>query len=1496
MIMKKQLLASCVMACLSVAAFAQMRTGNPLSLRKQPAARQSKIDVKKTLPALAQIKPFSKGAPTSLRKPVLRFDEKQTAGQTMHQVMRLPGGRELWGNMTSSSTWTDDNTPYGFYSFNSANPTTFTQMMSDPDGYIIGNAGSAIVDGTLYLINIDLSYVSYGADYVYVTYYSYDTNTWERTDRHSLSDITLAATETAQDATTGTVYGVFYNSSLTGFEFGTIDYKTLKRTTIGTARHTYVALGVASDGYLYGVASDGNLYKISTSTGAETLVGATGVTVADSNGFYEQSGEIDQKTNTFYWASIDVDKNCALYTVDLTTGAATKVSQFPSSEQILALTIPADAVAEGAPAAATALTATFSGPSTTGDVSFQVPTTTHSGATLTGSVGYTVKVNSTTVATGTAQPGETVTSSVTAPEGSATISVTLSNNAGTSAATRLTKYIGYDKPNAVTGITLSADAAGKTVTLGWTAPTAGQNGGYLGDITYTVTRYPEGTVVAQGLTATTYTETVTDDNLTLHYYGVKAVNGSQVSDEATSDNIILGDAFEPPYTEPFDDASAMNYFTILDSNSDGKTWSYYSYGPCAMYGYSTSRADDWLITSPVKLKADKVYTFSFKARCSYSDWPERLEVKYGTAPTAAAMTGTILEKTVLENEDFVTYKKEISVDTDSKVYFGFHAVSDANMFNLYVDDISIDAGSSYAAPDKVTDLTVTPDNGGALSATIAFTAPTKSINGDAITGIIKSIEVAGNSGSIVKAFTNVQPGTKLSAVDNKATQGFNTYKVTAYSSDGSGRTSEKTAYVGIDVPAVPQNRTVTDQLTGILLSWDKVGTVGSNGGVVKPDDVKYIVYSTEVDEWGHASAEPIDTVTATSYLVNRNTEEGEQDIVQYAVAAMNNTGRSLIYGTPQLVVGQSYTLPFIETLKGGDIANFWWVDYSGSAGYAIASDNSSDGDGCSFAFEPEAIGDSAWVNTGKISLAGATAPRLIFYHFCTPGKNIKINVKLQTPDGKETLLTTVDYRTLSGTAAWRRTMADIPASFCSERYVMVKFETVGRALGYPLYLDNIQLRNVLSDNIAISANIPGQASKGEALRVPYTVENIGDNSATAFTVNMKVNGETVASKVISSELKTFSTTAVDTLSYTVPVTLSDESVSVEMAVDYAADRDLSDNSVQKTVSLLQSEFPVPANVAMTSADAAVTFSWAEPASQTKRATETFDSYTPWTTNAFGDWTTVDVNKASRGSIFEDLTYPGEDTPYAYIIFSPETLSEDIYETNPNLRPHSGSQYAATAYSRDLDTYSEYEGDEWLISPLLSGEEQEITFWASNLTTDYKNYVETFEVMASQAGNAKADFTKVGDTYTASAGTWTQYSALLPAGTKYFAIHRNTEVENSYFLMIDDVTYGVGVGKPACYNIYCDGQLVANVPAGTYSYQLTTDGASHTYGISAVYATGESTAVNPQGGAGIAAVTARTAATANIYTLDGKLVERSTGSLKSVKRGIYIFGNKKVVVR
>ena len=65
-----------------------------------------------------------------------------------------------------------------------------------------------------------------------------------------------------------------------------------------------------------------------------------------------------------------------------------------------------------------------------------------------------------------------------------------------------------------------------------------------------------------------------------------------------------------------------------------------------------------------------------------------MEVMIGSAPTVEGMTRTLLDLgTFLDtNQTGVAYYKAESAET---VYFAFHATSDANMYNIYVDNVTV---------------------------------------------------------------------------------------------------------------------------------------------------------------------------------------------------------------------------------------------------------------------------------------------------------------------------------------------------------------------------------------------------------------------------------------------------------------------------------------------------------------------------------------------------------------------------------------------------------------------------------------------------------------------------------------------------------------------------------------------------------------------------------------------------------------------------------------
>lgn len=195
--------------------------------------------------------------------------------------------------------------------------------------------------------------------------------------------------------------------------------------------------------------------------------------------------------------------------------------------------------------------------------------------------------------------------------------------------------------------------------------------------------------------------------------------------------ITTCDATNIPYTQNFDNAVSPNFpaCVITQDLNGGGSWGMWYDGdivtsstPNAIrYAYNAATpANDWFFIQGLNLEAGKTYTLSFKYKASDGpNWVENLEVKYGNAPNAAAMTSAAIfnETNIATNVDdpFATANVTFTVPSNGVYYIGFRCYSDADMAFLYIDDISVE---SCAAPASVTALSTLPTN-----AVVSFVSP-----------------------------------------------------------------------------------------------------------------------------------------------------------------------------------------------------------------------------------------------------------------------------------------------------------------------------------------------------------------------------------------------------------------------------------------------------------------------------------------------------------------------------------------------------------------------------------------------------------------------------------------------------------------------------------------------------------------------------------------------------------------------------------------------------
>lgn len=961
----------------------------------------------------------------------------------------------------------------------------------------------------------------------------------------------------------------------------------------------------------------------------------------------------------------------------------------------------------------------------------------------------------------------------------------------------------------------------------------------------------------------------------------------------------------PPYFEGFDTEEALAGFTIIDSNNDDNTWEYYAgdNNSYVRYRYSSAnKADDWLITPAIRVEKGKAYVVKFKARSNITYYMERLEVKYGKGNTAAAMTHELLPATDLAGEGFVEYSKEIQATEDGTLHIGFHAISDANRYSLDLDDISVDVGLASTAPDAVDDLVATAGDRGAKSVTLTFTAPSKSINGSALSGKV-NLKLY-RDGEMIKEFNGVVAGSKQTYTDADAKEGLNSYCLSTENADGAGRTSQPVkVYVGVDKPTYP-DVFVADNLTSVAVSWtDKER--GVNGGYVDRDKLAHKFYTLEDGSSGLTpNLEAEIPAGKNTYEVDCITNEGEQELVRFGVSAVSNGTESAIGISPAMIVGKPYDVPFFESVAGGDLMNdMWWV-LSDRFTLGEARPSSDGDDGC-IAMISGADDGYGMLGSGKINIAGTNDPTLIFSHMAKAGSNARIVVSVQKPDGTVEDLKTVNADADDG--KWTRETIKLKQEYTSLPYIILRFTGMAKN-EQVILLDEFYVRDVYETDLSLAdIAAPARMKKGETAKVDISVCNFGSRNAKDYTVKFYAGGQLADSKKETAELAPYETKTYS-FQYASNVMIQESSIELKAEVEFAEDQNPEDNTKTVTVEFSISDKPRPADVTATdNGSGSVSVKWSAATETATSVEENFESYNSWIKDEIGNWTGVvgssTPENAKTSGLFLTFAYPGQGSRFAFTVVDPlnNWITETMLGNTPALKAHSGDKYIASFQKFNGDPFGEdfYDADNWIISPSLSGNRQTVSFWVSNLNDGYSTYPETFDVMYSKEGPHVDKFVKIGKGHTVSSGKWTEVRVEIPEGSTRFAIHQNTKKVDNFMFMLDDFKYEAGSGKIIGYRIYRDGTLLNTVDADKTEFTDETAGMGKTYvyGVTALYGEGESeTAVAEAITTGIkTAETAGATSSYDVFTIDGRLIGRGMKTLKNLKNGSYIINNQKVIV-
>ncbi|MBK7762450.1 MAG: S8 family serine peptidase [Bacteroidetes bacterium] len=162
-----------------------------------------------------------------------------------------------------------------------------------------------------------------------------------------------------------------------------------------------------------------------------------------------------------------------------------------------------------------------------------------------------------------------------------------------------------------------------------------------------------------------------------------------------------------PYIENFDASSALPCgWSVIDANSDGFSWANRTTNPrsapnAITYVYNvSSAANDWVFSAPLSLTAGTNYRVRFWYRARNASYPEKLEIKWGAAATALGMTSSaIFTNSNINNISYLEATTSIISPTTSGIYYvGFRAFSNADMWDLHIDDVTFEIAPSCATP------------------------------------------------------------------------------------------------------------------------------------------------------------------------------------------------------------------------------------------------------------------------------------------------------------------------------------------------------------------------------------------------------------------------------------------------------------------------------------------------------------------------------------------------------------------------------------------------------------------------------------------------------------------------------------------------------------------------------------------------------------------------------------------------------------------------------
>ena len=716
-------------------------------------------------------------------------------------------GLTFYSNLTNSDAWNGVSigaVPYGIYSYTIGGGTDFQPLATDLRYDFMASAmGRDCLVGAR---PMEMFGALNGVEYNALSRNGFS-EMWAQ--RYDQVDYSFIPSVMAYDATSDKIYSIQYNATLTGLNLAqwNPDNRLFETICAWPNRFQPMTLGFTPDGEMYCVGADGEFYQLDKETCDARSLGTLDVAPT----MYVQSMGYEPHSACFLWMAV-TQEGSALYAIDPYEATTTLLEKLNKNEQASSLFFLDNAAPDKAPGAATDLAFTFDGGGTGGTISFTVPSTAYDGSAFSGNIRMSVWLDGEAIANYVSvAPGSVKTFSQEVTNDNHYVYVLFENAAGFSPGNSLYVFAGYDTPLPVTNVVLTVEDGVSHLT--WDAPAGGVNDGYLDNVTYTVVRMPGSVMVAEGLTECEFSETL-PAKMERYYYIITPFNGDgKRGDEAMSNSVLTGTAFEVPYFDDFSDMSTQELWTIVNANNDASnwgtvyTWTFNTYNGC--WGVNTGPynmgedqdgADDYLISPGIYIEQGISYALIVNMRNTFANYKERVALLVGTDPTDVS-TFQVLEY----NEAYdvggtlADWEVDFQLEEAGTYYFAVHAYTkrEDNASGMFVYSLAVNRLGKNEAPAEVTDLTITPVESGEMLADVTFTVPTTTLDGGELTAPLTANIYRDGSEEAVAQFP-VAVGESALWTDNTVEGvGVHTYTVGISNEAGEGKRVSAEAFIGV---------------------------------------------------------------------------------------------------------------------------------------------------------------------------------------------------------------------------------------------------------------------------------------------------------------------------------------------------------------------------------------------------------------------------------------------------------------------------------------------------------------------------------------------------------------------------------------------------------------------------------------------------------------------------------------------------------------------------